>query len=171
MPSYDRGISDQSVKRNIRRFNCNYSLFVDLQLFLLHFNIFFLYRCANILDVYLSFVFVCAVSLTLVSDPTSRRFIRWLLFQTFIYIYIESPSVTRGLRYFSTQESSIKNFNHKPSGEWLKFLILLSRVDKYRNPHGQLKNNLFLPLYNTNFISKSDSITDLTTCGGRNETF
>ena len=49
----------------------------------------FRYRCANILDVYLSFVFVCTVSLTLVSDPTSRRFIRWLLFQTFIY-YIYS---------------------------------------------------------------------------------
>ena len=39
-----------------------------------------------ILDVYLSFLFVCTESLTLVSDPTSRRFIRWLLFQTFIYI-------------------------------------------------------------------------------------
>ena len=25
---------------------------------------------------------------------------------------------------------------------------------KYRNPHGQLKENLFLPLFNTNFISK-----------------
>ena len=35
--------------------------------------------------------------------------------------YIDSPSVARGLRYFSTQESSILNFNHKPSGEWLKF--------------------------------------------------
>jgi hypothetical protein len=46
------------------------------------FNIFFWYRCANILDVYLSFLFVCTVSLTLVSDATSRRFIRWLLFQT-----------------------------------------------------------------------------------------
>ena len=33
-------------------------------------------------------LFVCTVSLTLVSDPTSRRFIRWLLFQMFIYIYI-----------------------------------------------------------------------------------
>ena len=42
----------------------------------------------KILDVYLSFLFVCTVSLTLVSDATSRRFIRWLLFQTFIYIYI-----------------------------------------------------------------------------------
>jgi hypothetical protein len=42
-----------------------------------------------VLDVYLSFLFVCTVSLTLVSDPTSRRFIRWLLFQTFIiYIYM-----------------------------------------------------------------------------------
>ena len=42
-----------------------------------------------VLDVYLSFLFVCTVSLTLVSDPTSRRFIGWLLFQTFIiYIYI-----------------------------------------------------------------------------------
>jgi hypothetical protein len=27
-------------------------------------------------------------------------------------------------------------------------------VEKYRNPHGQLKDNLFLPLFNTNFISK-----------------
>ena len=42
----------------------------------------------KILDVYLSFLFVCTVSLTLVSDLTSRRFICWLLFQTFIYIYI-----------------------------------------------------------------------------------
>jgi hypothetical protein len=25
-------------------------------------------------------------------------------------------------------------------------------VEKYRNPHGQLKQNLFLPLFNTNFI-------------------
>jgi hypothetical protein len=58
--------------------------FVDLSLFLLHFNIFFSYRCANILDVYLSFLFVCTESLPIVSDPTSRRFIFWLLFQTFI---------------------------------------------------------------------------------------
>jgi hypothetical protein len=27
-------------------------------------------------------------------------------------------------------------------------------VEQYRTPHGQLKGNLFLPLYNTNFISK-----------------
>ena len=27
-------------------------------------------------------------------------------------------------------------------------------MEKYRNPHGQLKENLFLPLFNTNFISK-----------------
>jgi hypothetical protein len=26
-------------------------------------------------------------------------------------------------------------------------------VEKYRNPHGQRKENLFLPLFNTNFIS------------------
>ena len=42
-----------SVKRNIRRFNYNYNLFVDLYLFLLHFYIFFWYRCGNILDVYI----------------------------------------------------------------------------------------------------------------------
>jgi hypothetical protein len=47
----------------------------------------------------------------------------------------------------------------------------LKRVEKYRNPHGQLKENLFLPLFNMNFISKSDSITDLTTCGERHKTF
>jgi hypothetical protein len=33
--------------------------------------------------------------------------------------------------------------------------------------HGQLKKHLFLPLFNTNFIS----ITDLTTCGERHKTF
>ena len=36
-------------------------------------------------------------------------------------LHIDSPSVARGLRYFSTQESEVKNFNHKPLGEWLKF--------------------------------------------------
>jgi hypothetical protein len=35
-------------------------------------------------------------------------------------------------------------------------------VEKYRDPHGQLKENLFLPLFNTNFISKCFKITDLT---------
>ena len=34
-------------------------------------------------------MFVCTESLILVSNPTSRRFICWLLFQTFIYIYIQ----------------------------------------------------------------------------------
>jgi hypothetical protein len=47
----------------------------------------------------------------------------------------------------------------------------LKRVEKYRNPQGQLKENLFLPLFNTNFISKSFKITDLTTCRERHETF
>ena len=27
-------------------------------------------------------------------------------------------------------------------------------MEKYHNPHGQLKENLFLPLFTTNFISK-----------------
>jgi hypothetical protein len=35
----------------------------------------------------------------------------------------------------------------------------------------QLKENLFLPLFNTNFISKSLKIIDLTTCGERHQTF
>jgi hypothetical protein len=52
-----------------------------------------------------------------------------------------------------------------------KLKILTTRVEKYRNPHGQLKENFFLPLFNTNFISKSFKITDLTTCGERHETF
>jgi hypothetical protein len=42
-----------------------------------------------ILDVYLSFLFAYTESLTFISDPTSRRFIRWLLFQTFIYICLK----------------------------------------------------------------------------------
>jgi hypothetical protein len=33
--------------------------------------------------------------------------------------------------------------------------------------HGQLKENLFLPLFNTKFFK----ITDLTTCGERHEIF
>ena len=44
-----------------------------------------------ILDVYLTFLFVCTESLTLVSDPTSPRFIRWLLFQSFFLIFF-SPT-------------------------------------------------------------------------------
>ena len=78
-----------------------------------------------------------------------------LLYTPLIYIYIDSPSVAPGLRHFSTQESQIKNPNHKLLGEWLKFLIQLSRAEKYRNPHGKPKENLFLPLFDTNFISKS----------------
>ena len=27
-------------------------------------------------------------------------------------------------------------------------------LEKYRNPHGQLKENLFLPLFNTNLITR-----------------
>jgi hypothetical protein len=46
-------------------------------------------------------------------------------------------------------------------------------VEKYRNPHGQLQENLFLPLFNTNFISESFGkdililwrITDFSTSG------
>jgi hypothetical protein len=36
-----------------------------------------------------------------------------------------------------------------------KFKILITSHQEYRKPHGQLKENLFLPLFNTNFISKS----------------
>ena len=63
-------------------------------------------------------------------------------------VYIYSPSVARGLRYFS---------------KWRNIVTHMGRVEKYCNPHGQLKENLFLPLFNTNFISKSFKITDLTT--------
>ena len=41
-------------------------------------------------------------------------------------------------------------------------------MKKYRNPHGQLKDNLFLSLFNTNFISKFEinaGITDFSTTG------
>ena len=38
--------------------------------------------------------------------------------------YIDSPSVARGLRYFSTQRVKLKFFNHKPLGEWLNFYNL-----------------------------------------------
>ena len=66
---------------------------------------FFWYRCANILDVYLTFLFVCTESLTLVSDPTSRRFIRWLLFQTFIYICIKSKGIYQPENLMSNESS------------------------------------------------------------------
>ena len=36
------------------------------------------------------------------------------------------------------------------------------------NPHGKLKENLFLPLFNTNFISKA---VKRVKCGERHETF
>ena len=52
---------------------------------------FFMSLCC-ILNVYLSFLFVCTESLTLVSGPTSRRFIRWLLFQTLALPTIYWPS-------------------------------------------------------------------------------
>ena len=64
----------------------NYILFVDLLLFLLYFSIFFGVVVLHFRRLFI-ILFVCTESLTLVSDPTSRRFIRWLLFQTFIYIY------------------------------------------------------------------------------------
>ena len=64
----------------------NYSLFVVLYFFFFILTSFLMLLCCT-LDVYLSFLFLCTESLTLVSDPTSRRFIRWLFFQTFIYIY------------------------------------------------------------------------------------
>ena len=57
---------------------------------------------------------------------------------------------------------------------WVTIFLHSKRVkwvEKYRNPHGQLKENLFLPLFNTNFISKSFKIIDLTTCRERHETF
>jgi hypothetical protein len=65
----------------------------------------------------------------------------------FKIIYIFSFSCQWGTKFLHSRE---------PSGKWLKLLISLSRVEKYRNPHGQLKENLFLPLFNTNFISKSE---------------
>jgi hypothetical protein len=76
-----------SVKRNIRQFDYNYSLLYIYSYFCYILASFLMLLCC-ILDVYLSFLFVCTESLALVSDPTSRRFIGWLLFQTFIYIYI-----------------------------------------------------------------------------------
>jgi len=36
----------------------------------------------------------------------------------------------------------------------LNLTLLSSSVEKYRNPHGQLMENLLSPLFNTNFISK-----------------
>ena len=76
-----------SVKRNIRQFDYNYSLLYIYSYFCYILASFLMLLCC-ILDVYLWFLFVCTESLALVSDPTSRRFIGWLLFQTFIYIYI-----------------------------------------------------------------------------------
>jgi hypothetical protein len=42
---------------------------------------------------------------------------------------------------------------------------------KQRKIPNQRKEALITPLFNTNFISKSFKITDLTTCGERHETF
>jgi hypothetical protein len=67
----------------------------------------FLMLLCCILDVYLSFLFVCTESLAHVSDPTSRKFIRWLLFQMFIYIY-----TNQSIR----KSNSLKVFESKPKG-------------------------------------------------------
>ena len=85
-----------SVKRNIRRFNYNYSLFVDLQLFLLHFNIFFWYRCANILDVYIYYIQIQKINQNVLPDSILTYEILWDILDitmcviqcNLIYIYI-----------------------------------------------------------------------------------
>jgi hypothetical protein len=64
----------------------NYSLFVDLQLFLLYFNILLFGVVVLHFRRLFVIVFVCTESLTLLSDPTSRRFIGWLLIIQ-IYMY------------------------------------------------------------------------------------
>jgi hypothetical protein len=67
-----------------------YSYFCDIYSYFCYIYGYFCYILTSflilcyILDVYLLFLFVCTESLTLVSDPSSRRFIRWLLFQTYI---------------------------------------------------------------------------------------
>jgi hypothetical protein len=47
---------------------------------------------------------------------------------------------------------AVRQQNNKAIG-YLK----INRIngEKYRNPHAQLKENMFLPLFNANFISKS----------------
>jgi hypothetical protein len=54
---------------------------------------------------YLSTMLRLALSTLIIVIPCPKRHCIRLL-------YIDSPSVARGLRYFSTQESEIKNFNH-----------------------------------------------------------
>ena len=66
----------------------------------------------------------------------------WTFTSNIRVLYIDSPSVARGLRYFSTLES----------GEiW--------------------QPTLFLPLFNTNFISKAVKRAKRAKCGERHETF
>ena len=119
---------------------------------MLHFNIFFLYRCANILDVYLSSLFVCTEY-----DPTSRRFICWLLFQTFIYIYIYSSVLqnfkifTHSLLHFSNSTLPLTEVEFKSCAECIYFnnkarKILKTFSDFILQPLGKVFRT-FLPYH------------------------
>jgi hypothetical protein len=72
-----------SFKRNIRRLNYNYSLFVDLYLFLLHFIIFFWYRCANILDVY---IYIYIYILIKKNRKSWRKLLKIIILNFILYI-------------------------------------------------------------------------------------
>jgi hypothetical protein len=91
-----------SVKRNIRQFDYNYSLFVDIQLFLLYFNIFFHVVVLHFRRLFIIFACLHRIANTF-SDPTSCRFIRWLLFQTFIYIRLKITPNSVRIRFLSCQ--------------------------------------------------------------------
>ena len=88
-------------------------------------------------------------------------------------LHIYSLSVARGLCYFSTQESYIKNFNHKPLGEWLIFLF---NSREWRNIVTHMGNwrRICFSHYLTRTLFQNplaDLYTILlTTCGERHET-
>ena len=59
-------------------------------------------------------LFVCTESLTLVSDPTSLRFIRWLLFQRlYIYIYCKCCKCCNHMQHSSSHTSKVTGKQYK----------------------------------------------------------
>ena len=77
-------------------------------------------------------LFVCTASLTLVSDPTSRRFIRWLLFQTFIYIYIYIYIYKFIFKYRTTNLQFSDTFNNISVVSWWSVLLVEETRENHR---------------------------------------
>ena len=77
---------------------------------------FWVFLCLHFIRVFI-ILFACTESWTLVSDPTSRKFIPRLLFQTFIYINVWKISQRLNLRDVGSEtRESVQPFNKRMNG-------------------------------------------------------